>query len=158
MAEYLSVIITVSLFSAIIKVFLNEKGTSKSVNTVISVVVLACIIVPIINVLLFFKDNYAVPVINDSDSHIIDNKEEDIMLYRKWLAEATADEVSFEIEEAVKKYTGIDVEIECPWHFEGENVIFDVLLVYTNCDVRYYEKIKNTIKLHYKLDSKCIKL
>lgn len=137
---------------------MGETKTAKCTKTVISVVMLSCIILPIINVLVFFKDNYTIPVINQNESHIIDNKEDDVILYRQWLAKVTADEVAKEIAQSVKKYTGIEVEIECPWHLEGENVVFDILTVYTSCDERYFDKIKNTIKLHYKLDSKCVKI
>ena len=101
MSEYLSVIITVSLFTAIINVFLGERGISKSARTVTSVVMLACVIIPIIKTLGFFKDNIAIPVINENTQHMID-KEDDKEIYRQWLAKATAAEISEEIRLSVK--------------------------------------------------------
>lgn len=157
MSEYLSVIIVVSLFTAIINVFLGERGVSKNARTITSVVMLACVIIPIIKTIVLFRDNLAIPVINENSQHMID-KEDDKVVYRQWLAKTTADEISKEIAASVKKYTGIEVEVECPWHLEGESIIFDVLRVYTKCDQRYYNKIKNTIKLYYQLDSECIKI
>ena len=157
MSEYLGVIITISLFTAIINVFLGEKGISKSARTVTSIIMLACVIIPVIKTLVFFKNNIAIPVIKENTEHMID-KEEDEDVYRQWLARSTAEEISKEISLSVKKYTGIDVEVECPWRLEGESIVFEVLRVYAKCDERYFDKIKNTIKLHYQLDAECIKI
>ena len=156
MGEYLSLIVSVSLFSALINAFLGEKGVGKTVRFVVSTVILLVVTMPIIKSLVTLNDNIAFPVIKEEYSHNIDNKEDE-KLHKEWLAEITAKEVSEELEEAVKTYTGFDVRIECPWHIEDGNVVFEIIRVYTNADERYHEKIKNTIKLHYALDSVCVK-
>ncbi len=156
MGEYLTLIVSVSLFSALINAFLGEKGVGKTARAVVSVVILLVVTLPIIKSLVSFSNNIAIPVIKEEDSHIIDIKE-DTVLHKEWLAKVTAQEVSEEITKAVKKYTGFDVRVECNWHIEEDNVVFDILRVYTTSDERYHEKIKNCIKLHYSLDSVCIK-
>ena len=65
MAEYLSVIVTLSLFSAIINAFLSDKGASKTVKSVISLILVTATIIPIVKNLALFKDNYSLPVINE---------------------------------------------------------------------------------------------
>lgn len=156
MAEYLSLIITVALFSGILNAFIDEKGVGKVSRTVTSIVLLACIIIPIMKTLTFFRDNLSLPVIKEESAHINDIKESDTLLYRKWLAKVTAEDVSAEIKNCVKKYTGLDVEVECPWQVVEDSVVFGTIKVYTESDARYYEKIKNCIKLHYSLDAECI--
>lgn len=156
MADYLSVILIVSLFSAIINALLYEKGASKATRSVISIVMLFSVVLPIIKTFSFFEDNVSIPVINDSASHINVSKD-DNLIYREWLADATAEEISEEISKSIKKYANIDARVECPWHLEEEGVVFDVIKVYVSCDERYYEKIKRIIKLHYQLDSECIR-
>lgn len=156
MADQIVLIVTVALFSSLIKALLGDKGVGKTANTVISAVLLFCVISSVMKGIVYFGENIAIPVINENEYHINENKE-DMTLYREWLAKETALEISEEIEGAVKKYTGITVEVEVPWHLEGDNVIFDILKVYTDCDERYYEKIKNTVKIHYQLDAECIK-
>lgn len=156
MAEQLTLIITVALFASLIKSLLGEKRIGKTANVVISVILLFCVASSVIKAVVYLGENIAVPVINDDSTHILD-KEEDMATYRQWLASITADEISNEVEETVKKYTGLDVEVECPWHLEGDDVVFDVLRVYTDSNERYYSKIKNTIKLYYQLDSECVK-
>ncbi len=156
MAEQLTLIVTVALFASLIKSILGEKGIGKTVNVVISVILLFCVASSVIKAVVYFGQNIAVPVINDESAHILDN-EEDRATYRQWLARVTADEISSEVEESVKKHTGFEVEVECPWHLEGDDVVFDVLRVYTDASERYYSKIKNTIKLYYQLDSECVK-
>lgn len=156
MGEYLTLIVSISLFSALINVFLGEKGVSKTSRFVVSTVILLVVTIPIIKSLVAINNNIAFPVIKEEYSHNIDNKE-DGELHKAWLAKVTAEEVSKEIREAVKTYTGFETRIECPWRIEEGNVVFDIIRVYTNADERYHEKIRNTIKLHYALDSVCIK-
>ena len=156
MAEYLTLIITVSLFCGIINIFFDEKGVGKTSRTVVNLVMLSCIVIPIMKTLVFFQYNVAVPVINENNAHINEIDESDTVAYRKWLARITADEVAKEIESSVKKYTGFEVTAECPWHMEGEDVVFDTIKIYTSSDKRYHEKIINSVKLHYYLDAECI--
>lgn len=155
MGDYLTLIVSVSLFSALINALLGEKGVGKTARSVVSVVILLVVTLPIIKSLVSFGNNIAIPVIKEEESHIIDTEETDT--HKEWLAKVTAEEVSQEITTAVKTYTGFTVRVECPWHIEEGNVVFDVIRVYTNSDERYHEKIRNCIKLHYALDSVCIK-
>ena len=156
MAEYLTLIITLSLFCGIINIFFDEKGVGKTSRTVVNLVMLSCIVIPIIKTLVFFQDNVAIPVINENNLHINEVEESDTATYRKWLAKITAEDVAREIENSVKKYTGFEVRVECPWHVEEENVVFEKIKIYTSSDKRYHEKIENTVKLHYHLDAECI--
>ncbi len=156
MAEQLTLIVTVALFASLIKSILGDRGIGKTVNAVISVILIFCVASSVIKAVVYFGENIAVPVINEESAHILD-KEEDRATYRQWLARVTANEISNEVEECINKHTGFEVEVECPWHLEGDDVVFDVLRVYTDVNERYYSKIKNTIKLYYQLDSECVK-
>ncbi len=157
MANYLTLVITASFFCTLISALMNEKGAGKTAKVIVNLVMLAVIILPVINGLTTFSNNISLPVINDISSHNIDNKEDDIRVYREWLAKTTALELSNEIGESVHYGTGIKVRVECPWHFEGDNVVFDKIKIYTASDERYYENIENYVKLHFSLDGECFK-
>lgn len=155
MADYLTLVVTVSFLCTLVSSLLREKGSGKTAKAVISVIMLSVVILPIITAISNFSTNVSVPVINDEYSHSIDNKEDGITEYRRWLAKVTASQLSDEVEASVKNGMGITVRVECPWHFEGENVVFDKLKIYTACEERYFEKIVNYVKLHFSLDSVC---
>ncbi len=155
MADYLTLILTASFFASVISTLVKDKGAGKSARVVISLIMLSVIILPIVNGLKNFSSNIEIPVINENYSHIIDNKDNEMKIYREWLAKTTATQLSSDMELSIKNGIGIEVRVECPWHFEGENVVFDKVKIYTATDERYYEKIINYVKLHYSLDSEC---
>lgn len=155
MADYLTLVVTVSFFCTLVTSLLSEKSSGKTAKAVINVVMLAVVIMPIINAVATFSGNTAVPVIKEESVHSIDNTEDGIRSYREWLAKVTASKLSQEIEDSVRDGMGITVRVECPWHFEGDNVVFDKLIIYTASEKRYYEKITNYVKLHFSLDSAC---
>lgn len=157
MANYLTLVITASFFCTLISSLLQDKGAGKTAKAVINVVMLCIIILPVIKSLSSFSNNLAIPVIKDDSAHIIDNKEDDTRLYREWLAKTTATQLSENIESSIKEGTGLDVRVECPWHFEGDNVVFDKIKIYTASEKRYFESIVNYVKLHYSLDSECFR-
>lgn len=157
MSNYLTLVITASFFCTLVSSLLNEKGAGKTAKAVINIVMLCVIIMPIIKSLSSFSNNLAIPVIKDNNAHIIDNKEDDTRLYREWLAKTTASQLSENIQSSVKEGTGFDVRVECPWHFEGNNVVFDKIKIYTASDKRYFESIINYVKLHFSLDSECLR-
>lgn len=155
MAEYLTLVVTVSFFCALVSAVMGEKGSGKTARAVINVIMLAVVVLPIVNAVANFSSNISVPVINEGYSHSIDNKKDDVTVYREWLAKVTATQLSEEIERSVKDGIGITVRVECPWHFEGENVVFDRLRIYTASEERYFEKIESYVKLHFSLDGTC---
>lgn len=155
MANYLTSVITASFVCAVVSSLLKDNGTGKTAKAVVNIVMLSVMIIPIINGISNFSHDLAIPVINDEYRHSIDNKENEIILYRQWLARVTASELSDEIEKSVKSGTGITVRVECPWHTEGENVVFDKIKIYTASEKRYYERIVNYVKLHFSLECEC---
>lgn len=157
MADYLTMVVTAAFFCSLISSLVSDRGAGKTAKAVINIVMLSVIILPIVNALATFSSNLAIPVINEGYSHSIDNKEDDITVYREWLARVTASQLSEEIQTSVKDGTGITVRVECPWHFEGENVVFDKIRMYTASEERYFENIINYVKLHFSLDSECFK-
>ncbi len=157
MTNYLTLVITASFFCTLISALMSEKGAGKTAKVVVNLVMLAVVILPVINGLKTFSNNISLPVINDISSHNIDNEEDDVRVYREWLAKTTALKLSDEIEESVLHGTGIKVRVECPWHFEGDSVVFDKLKIFTASDKRYHENIENYVKLHFSLDGECLK-
>lgn len=157
MASFLTQIVVASFFCAIINALASEKGSGKTVKTVTSLVMLCLVIFPMVKSIISFYDKFDIPVINDRDEHINYSREDDTLLYREWLAKTTANELSETIKVSVKEGTGLSVRVECPWHFEGENVVFDKIKVYTSASKSYYESITNYVKLHFSLDCECYK-
>ena len=156
MSDYLINVLTASFICTVISSFMGEKGSAKTAKAVMGVIMAAIIIMPIINSLKNISENVAIPVINEKHSHI-DSTEDDIREYRGWLAEITADEMSESIENTVKNGVGIDVRVVCPWHFEGNDVVFEKLKIYTSANEKYFGKIETYVKLHYSFDCECIK-
>ena len=155
MANYLTMVVTASFFCTLISSLLGERGVSKTAGAVVNIVMLAVVIIPILGAVKNFYSELAIPVINEEYRHSIDNKENETLLYREWLARVTAIGLSEEIEASVKSGTGISVRVECPWHTEGENVVFDKIRIYTSSEERYYESIERYVKLHFSLDCEC---
>ncbi|MBE6650912.1 MAG: hypothetical protein E7613_06325 [Ruminococcaceae bacterium] len=156
MSEYLIGVVTASLICTVIGSFVSDKGSGKTAKAVISIIMTAIIIIPITSSLENISENLAFPVINERNAHI-DNTEDDIREYRGWLAGITATEMSKSIQGAIKENLGIDVRVVCPWHFEGDDVVFEKLKIYTGANERYFEKIETYVKLHYSFDCQCIK-
>ena len=156
MSDYLISVLTASFICTVISSFMSDTGSAKTAKAVMSVIMAAIIIMPIISSLKNISENIAVPVINEKYSHI-DDTEDDVREYRRWLAEITAAEMSESIESTVKSGVGIDVRVVCPWHFEGNDVVFEKLKIYTSANERYFEKIETYVKLHYSFDCECIK-
>lgn len=156
MSDYLISVLTASFICAVISSFIGEKGSAGTAKAVMSVIMAAIIIMPIINSIKNISENVAIPVINEKYSHI-DDTEDDIKEYRRWLAGITAEEMSESIETTVKSGVGIDVRVVCPWHFEGNDVVFEKLKIYTSANERYFEKIETYVKLHYSFDCECIR-
>lgn len=157
MADYLSFVIIASFFCTVVSALLNENGIGKTAKAVINIVMLVIVISPFLRGLCVFSDFVNVAVINSEQHHIIDSEEDDVKKYREWLANVTAKELSKEISESVRNGIGITVRVQCPWHFEAENVVFDKIRIYTSSQPRYYDSIENYVKLHFSLDSECIK-
>lgn len=157
MSGYLVTVITAAFFCSLINSLLTEKGAGKTAKSIVAIVMVMVTVLPILKFIVSFSKEISLPVINDYESHIIDSEDEDIRLYRKWLAETTAKELEKEIESSLKSGTGLTVRAECPWSFNGNDVVFDVVKLYTDADERYYKKIENYVKLHFSLESKCQK-
>lgn len=155
MADYLVLIVTASFFCAVISSLLNDKGAGRTAKAIVKIAMLAIVVTPIISTVTNLSENLALPVINDEYRHNIDNKENEKLLYREWLAKVTASRVSKEIETSVKNGIGIDVRVECPWHAEGEDVVFDKIRIYTKSDKRNFLSIVNYVKLHFSFDCEC---
>lgn len=157
MSEYLIIVVSASFFCAIVSALLGDRGVGKTSKTVISLVMLTIVILPVINSLITFSNNLAIPVINSYSEHINVNEDDELRGYREWLAKTTASELAAEIEKSIKNGMGFTVRVECPWHFSGNDVVFDKIQIYAASDERYFDKIKNYVKLHFSLDSECIK-
>lgn len=155
MGNYLTLVVTASFFCALISSLLNDKGAGKTAKVIVNITMLTVVVIPVISGIKGFKENLAIPVINEEYQHNIDNEESEKLLYRRWLAKTTASKVSEEIEKSVKSGTGITVRVECPWHIEGEDVVFDKIMIYTKSEKRYFQSIVNYVKLHFSFDCEC---
>ncbi len=153
MVEYLTLVVTASFFSTLIIELLGEKGSGKLAKVTVRLVMLAIVIFPITNALINFSGEIAIPVINNETLHNIDSEDADIKLYRQWLADTTAKELSNEIQASVKEGLGLDISVRCTWHFVGNDVVFDKIKVYTDADGAQFDKIQSYIKLHFSLES-----
>lgn len=156
MYGYLTAVITTAFFCALINAILPQKGVGRLARSVVAIVMVTVTVFPIVRAVITFSEEMAIPVINEKSTHINDS-EEDLKTHRKWLAETAAESLCEEIARSVKDGTGLTVRVECPWHFSGNDVVFDEILLYTDADKRYYDRIENYVKLHFSLECECQK-
>ncbi len=151
MTKYLTFVIVFTFVCSILSTLITNKGVGKTAKSVIGVIVLIAVISPIINFIRGFTENFAEPVINFDYSHSIDSEE--ILEHKKWLAKTTSEKLKSDIEESLLTNLKIKAIVECPFEIEGENVIFDVIQIYT--EKKNFDIVKRHVKLHYSLESEC---
>lgn len=154
MTKYLTIVIVFTFISSVVSVLITNKGVGKTAKSVINIIVLVVIIFPIINFVKSFNENFALPVINYDYSHNIDNT--DSLEYKKWLAKSTSKDLKKEIEESLLNNLKVESVVECPWRIEDENVIFEVIQIYT--EKKNFDIVKRYVKLHYSLESECYEI
>ena len=153
MTNYLTLVIVFTFICSVLSALITNKGVGKTAKSVISVIVLIVVISPILKFVRGFTQNFAEPVINFDYTHNIDNGNSDNLDHKKWLAKTTSDKLKKEIEESLLVNLKVEARVECPWKIEDENVIFDVIQIYT--EKKNFDIVKRYVKLHYSLESEC---
>lgn len=156
MKNYIMLVMALSLGVSMLKCMFPVLYDKYSVSFVIKMIVVVVVLSPLIKStgeLVNFKSS---SIINEESEHIIYNEDAE-MIWKKALAENTAQTLEKDIEDGISKGLGVDARVVVPWRVSGENIIFEKLEVYVNCSEEKFKKIEDYIRIHYELDSVCKK-
>ncbi|MBQ9976373.1 MAG: hypothetical protein IJP16_07660 [Clostridia bacterium] len=152
MKGYVIAILTVSVISGFVRVVSPK---TQDVSLAVKLVIICIILSPLIQLVGNTDTVSDILVIKEDFEHSITNEEADVN-WRRWVAEATANQLSDEISKRLEEVYRIEAQVIVPWREEEGGIVFDKILVYANVDEAKREKIESWISLHYSLDSVCV--
>jgi len=147
MKEYIEIICTVSLFSAITAFFSgkNEKYLRLAVSLVITLIMLS----PLADFVNSVKD---FGINTENYNNIYSEKSDEFS--SAWLIKATLAEVSASVESSLLRELDVRAKVEFNYSYENEALLLNCAVIYTDSENSH---IAEYIKENYRLDCKIIK-
>ena len=155
MKEYVMMIISVAAICGVLKILLPARSVSASVLFSMRVIIILIVVSPVFSFMSSFSLEEKDFVINEKTVHTIDSEDAEI-LWRRWLANDTAEKMADEIEGKILENFNLSVEVTVPWHEEGQDVVFDQIVIRTDCDEKKQKKIEDYVLIWYSLKSECV--